>query len=149
MLGELNAEQIEHVLSANVIGRIGCQMDGKVYVVSVTYIYDNGFIIGHTGEGMKIDMLRKNPDCCFEVDTMQTMANWQSVITWGTFEELHGDEATKTMQKLISRLMPLITSQTSQPSHSTEQTHRQDTHLVKAVVYRIRLKGKTGRFEKR
>lgn len=118
MLGELNAEHIEHVLLANVIGRIGCYSNGKIYVVPVTYVYDNEFIIGHTSEGMKINMLRKNPDCCFEVDTMQNMANWQSVIAWGTFEELHGDKATKTMQKLINRLLPLMTSQTSQPSHN-------------------------------
>ena len=149
MLGELNAEQIEHVLLSNVIGRIGCQTDGKVYVVPVTYVYDNGFIIGHTGEGMKINMFRKNPDCCFEVDTLQNIANWQSVISWGAFEELHGDDATKAMQKLINRLLPLMASQTSQPSHGIEQTHRQDTHLVKAIVYSIRLKEKTGRFEKR
>jgi len=148
MLGELNAEQIEHVLSANLTGRIECHSDGKVYVVPVTYVYDNGFIIGHTGEGMKINMLRKNPDCCFEVDAMQNMANWQSVIAWGTFEELHGEEATKAMQKLINRLLPLMTSQTSQPSHGLEQIPKQDTHLVKVIVYRIRIKEKTGRFEK-
>lgn len=149
MLGTLNAEQIEHLLTENIIGRIGCYADGKVYVVPVTYMYKDGCIVGHTGEGMKINMLRKNPLCCFEVDAMQNMANWQSVIAWGKYEELYGDEAITAMQSLINRLMPLMSSQTSQPSHGLEQAHRQDTHLVKAVVYRIRLEEKTGRFEKR
>lgn len=149
MLGELNPEQIESVLAANVVGRIGCFADGKIYVVPVTYVYDNGYIIGHTGQGMKTDMLQKNPECCFEVDVMQNMANWQSVITWGTFEQLKGEEATVAMKKLINRLMPLMSSETSQPTHGLEGTHRMDTHLMKAVVYRIRLKEKTGRFEKR
>lgn len=149
MFGELNNEQIEQVLLANVVGRIGCYADGKVYVVPVTYVYENGVVIGHTGEGLKVSMLRKNPECCFEIDAMQNMANWQSVIAWGTFEELHNDEAAAAMTKLIGRLMPLMASETSQPTHGLEQTHHKDTRLVKAVVYRIRLKEKTGRFEKR
>ncbi len=149
MLGELNPEQIESVLAASVVGRIGCYADGKIYVVPVTYVYHNGFIIGHTGQGMKTAMLQKNPECCFEVDVMQNMANWQSVIAWGTFEELSGDEAATAMKKLINRLMPLMSSETSQPTHGLVETHRTDTHHIKAVVYRIRLKEKTGRFEKR
>jgi len=149
MLGELNEEQIVQVLRKNVIGRVGCYADEKIYMVPVTYLYDDGCLLGHTIIGMKTRMLKKNPKCCFEVDSMQNMANWQSVIAWGTFEELEGDEAKSAMQKLISRLMPLMTSQSSEPTHGLDPAHQMETLHLKAIVYKIKIEEKTGRFEKR
>ncbi len=54
------------------------------------------YVYGHTMEGMKINMMRKNPRVCFEVDVMQNMANWKSVIAWGEFEELSSEPGRKT-----------------------------------------------------
>jgi nitroimidazol reductase NimA-like FMN-containing flavoprotein (pyridoxamine 5'-phosphate oxidase superfamily) len=149
MIGNLNANQIESVLLNNVIGRIGCYANDRVYVVPVTYAYDGSFIIGHTAEGLKIRMLRDNPACCFEVDQADNMSNWQSVISWGTFEELQGEEAEKAMKLFIDRLMPLVMSETSLPQNGMSHTHKTDSHDVQPVIYRIRLQEKTGRFEKR
>ena len=147
MLGSLTPEQIETLVHTEVIGRIGCHADGKKYVVPITFVYDDGCIYGHSAVGMKVEMMRKNPTVCFEVDAMQNMANWQSVIASGTIEEPHGAAAMMGMQKLINKLKPLITSQTSQPSHG--MAHQQDVGQIQAVVYRIRLTEKTGRYEKR
>mgnify|MGYP003476912176 FL=1 len=101
MLGELSNDEIENLLTSNVIGRIGCYANQKMFVVPITYIYDDGCVIGHTIEGLKISILRQNPECCFEVDAMENIANWQSVIAWGTFEELKGEAAEKAQEKLI------------------------------------------------
>lgn len=150
MLGELNQEQIEHILQAQVIGRIGIYADNKIYVVPVSYAYDGKSIYAHSKAGMKVQMMRKNPEVCFEVDVMQNMANWQSVIAWGTFEELKNpEEQQKGMKILIDRMMPLLTSETAQPSHGLAESHRADTKGFSAVVFKIHLKEKTGRFEKR
>ena len=61
MLGSLNQTQIDHVLQSNVIGRIGCHADDLTYVVPVTYAYYGGGIYGHTVEGLKMKIIRKNP----------------------------------------------------------------------------------------
>jgi nitroimidazol reductase NimA-like FMN-containing flavoprotein (pyridoxamine 5'-phosphate oxidase superfamily) len=151
MLGELNQAQIDQVLRAEVIGRIGCCGDGRTYVVPVTYVYDGTAIYGHSGDGMKVRMMRANPSVCFEVDHVENMANWQSVISWGTFEELTGEAAGRAMRLLVDRLRPLITSATSQPTHGrNESLERQaGTAGQHAIVYRIELMERTGRFEKR
>ncbi len=149
MLGILSEEQIVQVLTKNVIGRIGCYADEKIYVVPVAYLYDDGCLLGHTIRGMKTTMLKKNPVCCFEVDSMQDMGNWQSVIAWGRFEELEGDEAESALKKLVSKLMPLMTSQSSQPTHGLDPLHKLEALHSKATVYRIKIEEKTGRFEKR
>ena len=33
-------------------------------------------------------MMRANPFVCFEVEDIDDLANWHSVIAWGVFEEL-------------------------------------------------------------
>jgi nitroimidazol reductase NimA-like FMN-containing flavoprotein (pyridoxamine 5'-phosphate oxidase superfamily) len=163
MLGELTRQQSEDLLRHEVIGRIGCHADGRTYVVPVTYVFDDGSIWGHTAEGTKVQMMRKNPRVCFEVDHMEDMANWQSVIVTGRFEELHGDAVGTTMNRLMRKLMPLITSETSVPSHglgphgasSTSTTvgpagsPHGGASAIHAVTYRIVVEDMTGRFEKR
>ena len=114
MLGELTANQIEAVLHREVIGRIGCHADDITYIVPTTYAYDGEFVYGHTKEGMKIDIMRKNPKVCFEVDTLENMSNWRSIIAWGIFEELNTKEGRSSgMQQLIDRVMPLLTGETT------------------------------------
>jgi nitroimidazol reductase NimA-like FMN-containing flavoprotein (pyridoxamine 5'-phosphate oxidase superfamily) len=54
MLGELSKEEIEEVLKSNVIGRIGCTGNGRIYVVPITYVYDDGYVIGHTKEDYEV-----------------------------------------------------------------------------------------------
>ena len=150
MLGELNETQVDHLLRAEVVGRIGCHVDGITYVVPVTYVYDGADIYGHSAAGgTKIDMMRKNPDVCFEVDSMQNMANWQSVIVWGKFEEITKKiDQKQAMKKLTDRIMPLMTSETAQPTHGFKK-NAQDAGKHEMILYRIKLYKKTGRFEKR
>lgn len=144
MIVELSREQMERVLHREVIGRIGCHAEGKTYVVPITYVYDGDSVYGHSAEGLKLQMMRKNPRVCFEVDHLENLVNWQSVIAWGEFEELKGQEALAGMQKLVNRLMPLMSSETAQP------THGQNAGASgQASIYRIRLEEMTGRFEKR
>lgn len=75
MLGKLESKQIEKVLNNNIVGRIGCHADGTTYVVPISYAYDGTYIYGRTMEGMKVNIMRKNPNVCFEVDDMKNMAN--------------------------------------------------------------------------
>lgn len=148
MLGELNEMQIDNVLLSQVIGRIACTDGKKPYIIPVTYVYDGKSIIGQTKEGLKLKIMRKNPNVCFEVDVMLDMANWQSVIVFGTFYELTGKEAEKARDYLFNHVLPLMTSSTIH-AHEHEITGKvDDSNRVKPVMYRIKIKKKTGRYEK-
>lgn len=147
MLGILSNEEVEKVLSHQVIGRIGCHADDTTYVVPTSYAYDGAYVYGHTTEGMKINLMRKNPNVCFQVDVMQDMANWKSVIAWGAFEEVwENEERNKSLQTLIDRNLPLISSETT---HLTPHWPFPviDLSSIKGIVFRIRITEKTGRFE--
>ena len=148
MLGHLNSKQIEHVLQSLIIGRIGCHVDKTTYVVPITYAYDGTYIYGHTEEGLKINMMRKNPMVCFEVDVIENMSNWRSVIAWGKFEELKTPEQRKEgMKILMDKVMPLMTGETT-ISYSMIDSHKKTIEAMTGVVYRIELTKKTGRYEK-
>ena len=73
------------------MGRIGCNDGERNYVVPVNYAYDGKFIIAHSIMGMKIAIMRKNPNVCFEVDEMKSYTKWKSVIVWGVYQELSDD----------------------------------------------------------
>jgi nitroimidazol reductase NimA-like FMN-containing flavoprotein (pyridoxamine 5'-phosphate oxidase superfamily) len=147
MLGKLNNAEIEEVLQKQIVGRIGCHADDHTYVVPISYVYDGKYIYAHTKDGLKMDIMRKNPSVCFEVDSFVNLANWRSVIAQGTFEEITNDEELKYAVKvLLLRHFPIISIQTVQlsPHWPFEPP---DINSIKGLVFRIKLKERTGRFE--
>lgn len=148
MLGELTNEQIDFVLHGQYVGRIGCYADNNVYVVPVTFAYDSRYVYVTSKEGLKVEMMRKNPKVCFEVDIIENMANWRSVILRGEFQELNDERERKKALKVLSeKVMPLITSETVKPLRQT-MSPEMVVKERKPIVYRILITEKTGRFEK-
>jgi len=142
MLGELTKREIIDLLESQFIGRLGCHLNGETYIVPINYVYQNNAIYAHSGEGKKIEMLRVNPRVCFQVDEINTMFKWKSVILWGTFEELKDRERKQVMQGLILRIMPNTNDPSRNPSHAIDPTLRDDL-----IVFRINIQEGTGRFE--
>lgn len=148
MLGQLNDTQIRNILSSQAVGRLACTDGKQPYIVPVTYAYDGKYIYGQTIEGLKLKMLRKNLNVCFEVDMMTDMRNWQSVLVFGKFQELKNKEAQKARDILFGHVFPLLTSSTIH-SYGHETTGKvDDSTRVKHVMYRIKIRKITGRYEK-
>jgi nitroimidazol reductase NimA-like FMN-containing flavoprotein (pyridoxamine 5'-phosphate oxidase superfamily) len=150
MLGTLNSRQIDQVLRSEVVGHLGCFHEGKVYVVPVSYVYDGECIYGHAAEGMKLRMLRANPQVCFQVDHIENLTNWVSVVVWGAFEELANDAQKQAMRLFLDRMEPLQVSETAlSPHRAPAGVPALDLQGQLMVFYRIRLTERSGRFEKR
>lgn len=150
MLRELNDIQIENLLKEELIGRIGCHSAETMYVVPVNYIYDGTNIYCHSAKGMKIDMMRENPQVCFEVDKIKDITNWESVIAWGRFEEITDiDEKQQVLQKLVDRITPYIMDDSVTREHGFVDEESDVGTTVELIIYKIIVARKTGRFEKR
>ena len=149
MLGNLSKKEIEEVLQSSLMGRIGCSDDHKIYVVPVNYVYDGTHIIAHSVEGMKIQMMRRNPQVCFQVDAIKDFTNWKSVIAWGEFQEITDSrERYNAMKFFVDRTLRLKISETAIPPETTEtRIHPRSPGNIKPVIYRIVLEEKTGRYE--
>ena len=148
MFGKLNTDEIDQLLSNQLVGRIGCHDDGITYVVPISYAYDGTNIYAHSFNGLKLNIMRKNPKVCFEVDDTQDLANWRSAICWGEFEELTEEvQKREALQKLNDRVFPILSSETM---HITPEWPfpSGDNKSIKGFFFKIRLTEKTGRFER-
>lgn len=145
MIDTLTEEQIDHVLFTKMVGRIGCHADGKTYVVPVAYAFDGTHIYAHSRVGQKILMMRKNPRVCFQVDDIDNLANWRSVVVDGEYEELTSPKLLNKASKLLGqRLTPFVTSDAAKPADNPPGEKK-----MRPVFFRILIKDKTGRFEKK
>jgi nitroimidazol reductase NimA-like FMN-containing flavoprotein (pyridoxamine 5'-phosphate oxidase superfamily) len=148
MLGTLTDTQIDNLVSSQVTGRLGCVADEKVYIVPINYVYKNSTIYAHSAPGRKIDMMRKNPNVCFQIDDIRNIFRWESVILWGTFQEITDPEKKQqAMQGIIHRLMPLVNSPSGHPSHGITANENDLGSKIDLIVYQINITEKTGKFE--
>ena len=150
MIGKLSDQQMQTILQQNMMGRIGCSSNSKVFVVPVCYAYNGKSIIAHSAEGMKITMMRNNPQVCFEVDVITSITNWQSVIIWGQYQEILDEkERFYSMKYLMSRLLQFSESERvhhNQGIVAGEENGHFNAN-IRPVVYRISIDEMTGRFE--
>ena len=102
----VDRRRIEEVIGDAVVCRLGLADGGEPYVVPVCFGYRDRRIYVHSApEGTKIEILRKNPRVCFEVDRMDGVigaanpcgweVRYRSVIGTGTavFLEDPGEKA--------------------------------------------------------
>jgi nitroimidazol reductase NimA-like FMN-containing flavoprotein (pyridoxamine 5'-phosphate oxidase superfamily) len=145
MLGNLSDNEIEEVIYDQVIGRIGCHADNITYIVPVSYAYDGKYAYVHSKAGKKVDIMRKNPNVCFEVELYEDMANWRTVIAWGRFEEITDEtERRAALSLLTHRWMPEVKSELVE---SLRETAREADFNTEGILYRIEILEKTGRYE--
>jgi uncharacterized protein len=151
MIGNLSNSEIDDLLSAQTFGRLGCHSEGLTYVVPLSYVCREGDIYSQTGEGLKVRMMRANPSVCFEVDQVEAVGTWRSVIAWGRYEELEGPEADAAMQALVAKLMRVAAMEQRTGSYGLEGSRIRSpyTRERQSIVFRIRVANKTGRFEHR
>jgi nitroimidazol reductase NimA-like FMN-containing flavoprotein (pyridoxamine 5'-phosphate oxidase superfamily) len=149
MMGVLDEQKINNVLSSQVVGRLACT-DGNIpYIVPVTYFFNGDYIYGQTQEGKKLEILRKNKKVCFEVDLMMDMRNWQSVIVFGDFEELTESEAKIAKELFFNHFYNMQTSSTIHGfQHQLDDKTKKSNDNLRHIMYRIKPIKVTGRFEK-
>lgn len=138
----LPAEDMIRVLENQHLAHLGCSVGDDIYVVPISYAYEDGAFYSHSPEGQKIRMMRGNPNVCVQVEQVDGPFAWQSVIAWGTFEELKGETAAFGMRLLV-RAFGDGTSRTSPLQEDFA------TMLSRAVIYRIVIRRMTGRCEGR
>lgn len=138
----LPAEEMIRVLESQRLGHLGCSAGDDIYVVPISYAYEDGALYSHSPEGQKIRMMRGNPNVCVQVERVEGPFAWQSVIAWGTYEELRGEAAAFGMRLLV-RALGDGTTRTSPLQEDFASI------LSRAVIYRIVIRRMTGRCEGR
>lgn len=138
----LSQEQAQNLFTSNRFAHLACHHFNDIYLVPISYIYENGAIYSHSLSGHKIDLMRKNPHVCVQVEDVQDFSHWKSAIAWGNYEELKGDAANEAMRFLLKKVSEEANSQEMSPLGLDMAAQ-----LESAIIYRINVERITGRFE--
>ncbi|MFN3405332.1 MAG: pyridoxamine 5'-phosphate oxidase family protein [Cytophagaceae bacterium] len=149
MIKTLTTPDIEEVLSSEYIGRIGFSDKDRMFILPVTYCYDKESlsILGHSCKGTKIDIMRNNPEVCFQVDNIRDFSDWKSVLAWGVYEELKGSDARNAVHTLVTRVKELVNDDKHPHVQFLNDISKTGAHSENTIIYRIRLSEFTGKYE--
>jgi uncharacterized protein len=109
---DLPRNEIEVLLARNNVGRLAFAFHDRVDIQPIHYIYERGWIYGRTSEGEKIATLEHNRWVAFEIDEVEDVFNWRSVVVHGSFWKLHprgsphAEELWAHAADLVSRIVP-------------------------------------------
>ncbi|MFS8065085.1 MAG: universal stress protein [Byssovorax sp.] len=151
-VGELAPEQCEQLLRMEILARFCCHAGGRLYLLPMTYAYDDGAVYFRSAEGTKVRMMRESPAVCLQVDHIQDMVSWRSVIAWGTFRELQGAEASDGLRRIMGRLFGWMDEAEGRPAPSYAHLDSSTDHRALSlgrgeVVGRIEVTEMTGRYQ--
>lgn len=147
MLGILLKSEIENVLMGQIYAHLGCHHNNKTYVVPISYAYDGTDIYCHSFEGMKTEMMRANPNVCLQVDDMNNMSDWKSVICWGEAREIVDEaERHKAVGILAGRKLPILSSETTHLFSDWPFGGKGES--LPGALFVITISEKTGRYER-
>ena len=148
-MANLSDSQIDHVLRMQAVGHLGIINGNMPHIVPIAYVFDGRYIYAHSKPGQKLQLMRRKPKVCFQVDAIDSVDKWRSVILYGQYEELKGAKEREYAARLISdRFEPLLSNDvTRKPEKKNDppltllKTHR-------AIYFRIAITGRFGRYEK-
>lgn len=109
---DLSAEECVALLERQHVGRLAYVAHGQVGIAPIHYVYADGWIVGRTAEGTKLAALRHHPWVAFEVDEVDALFEWRSVVVRGAFYILARDGALgerarwERAVELLRRLVP-------------------------------------------
>ncbi|WP_323788033.1 pyridoxamine 5'-phosphate oxidase family protein [Psychroserpens sp.] len=93
MIKSLDRKDCELILKQNYIGHLAYISRNRPYVIPITYFFENNKIICYSGEGHKIDAMRKHAPVALEVSDIESVDHWQSIAVHGSYEEYEGSSA--------------------------------------------------------
>lgn len=140
--------ECERLLEAQYYGHLGCCDGDEPYVVPITYAYRDGYIYGYTHEGRKIEIVRRNPKVCVQIENVKNENEWESVICWGMFEEITDPNTIRKAKLLLAEERGKFVLSGKEVPVSPLIADTRASHEESTVVYRIKPTRMTGKAER-
>ena len=79
-----DAQEIESIIRKSQVCRLALVDDGRPYIVPLCFGYRNNTLYFHSAiEGRKIEILKRNPQVCFEFDIDTQIHAGETACDWG------------------------------------------------------------------
>ena len=82
---ELDRAEAVAILSRNHVGRLAFAFHDQVDIEPIHYVYADGWIYGRTSHGTKLTTIVHHRWVAFEVDEVDSLFEWRSVVAKGAF----------------------------------------------------------------
>ncbi len=150
MIKDLEHEKRLEILGNNYLGHLGFISEKKPFVTTITYFYDavEKCLLSYSDNGHKIDAMRKYEDVSLQIENIQSIQDWSSVLVHGKFEELLGSAAKKYLHKFAQGVQDTIErSKGEKPNFIGDFSSRLQEREM-PIVYRININDITGKIRK-
>ncbi|MCW5517177.1 pyridoxamine 5'-phosphate oxidase family protein [Muriicola sp. Z0-33] len=148
IFGTLETEACIKLLKDNYIGRLAFNSGATPYITPITYYYDakENCILSYSTEGHKIAAMRKLNLVALQVDQIDTIQNWRSVLIHGNFEELKGSTAKYYLHKFAEGVQETIAKTEGSGAKFISDFSSRLTQKGIPIVYRIIINDISGKF---
>ena len=135
----LERQECEQILARNHVGRLAYAWQNHVDIEPLHYVYHDGWIYGRTSHGEKMDAVGYTwSPVAFEVDEIEDIFRWRSVVVHGGFYTLASEGADWEAEEWrhgVALLRDLI----------PETLGDADPVAYRTVIFRIAVQDVTGR----
>ena len=126
------------LLRRNAVGRIAFSFRDRVDITPIHYVHSGGWLFARTSHGAKMTIMRHSPWVAFEVDEVDTLFDWRSVVVHGTVYTMAPDAGRTEValwERGVAALRQLI----------PETASADDPVPYRSLVFGIHIDSMTGR----
>jgi nitroimidazol reductase NimA-like FMN-containing flavoprotein (pyridoxamine 5'-phosphate oxidase superfamily) len=112
VITELSREECDAILGRHNLGRIAFAAGSRVEIEPINYVFADGWIYCRTSRGIKTAILAHHRWAAFEVDEVDALFDWRSVVVHGAVYFLDSELPAVDQQQfnrgieLLSQLVP-------------------------------------------
>jgi nitroimidazol reductase NimA-like FMN-containing flavoprotein (pyridoxamine 5'-phosphate oxidase superfamily) len=135
---ELDPTECNALLARHSVGRMAFARKDRVDIEPIHYVFEGEWLYGRTQPGTKLEVLTHNRWVAFEIDEVDALFDWRSVVVKGGFYILrpegsaHEREIYDNGVQLLRRLVP-------------ETLTPEDPLPDRAIIFRIHIDEMFGR----
>lgn len=135
---DLTAKECEELLAAHNVGRLAVSHRDRVDIFPIHYVFRDGWVYGRTAAGTKLEIVAHNRWVAFEVDEIEGLFDWRSVVIKGGLYLLSkegGDHEVELYDRALNIVRQIV----------PDTMRRTDPLPERAIIFRIHVDEMTGR----
>ncbi len=135
---DLDPTECTAILARHRVGRMAFSRQDRVDIEPIHYVFDDGWLYGRTQPGTKLEVLTHHRWIAFEVDEIDDLFDWRSVVVKGGFYILRvdGSEQEQAIYHKGVGILRRLVPETLTPA---------DPLPERAIVFRIHIDEMFGR----
>ena len=147
MIKNLDFSKCSEVLKNNYIGYLSYISQHRPYTIPITYFYNETerYIICYSGNGHKINSMRKQPDISLAVAEIYANNKWQSVLAHGQYQEIDGGTAKLYLHEFSLGIKDIVLRKERKDLDYISEFSSKIYNMETPIVFLIKIDDITGK----